>query len=77
LELAAQPPAAMREIMSIIIKGADVSQEESLRMERQAVLNTLGNTESQEGMMALWRSANLCLNKTEASREQNREIIAT
>lgn len=52
LELAAQPPIAMREIMSVIIKGADVSQEESLRMERQAVLNTMGNAESQEGMMA-------------------------
>lgn len=52
LELAAQPPTAMREILPVIIKGADLSQEESLRMERQAVLNTLGNAESQEGMMA-------------------------
>lgn len=52
VELAAQPPIAMREILPVIIKGADVSQEESLRMERQAVLNTLGNAESQEGMVA-------------------------
>ena len=52
LELAAQPPIAMSEIMPVIIKGADMSQEESLRMERQAVLNTLGNAESQEGMTA-------------------------
>lgn len=52
LELTAQPPIAMREIMPVIIKGDDMSQEESLRMERQAVLNTLGNSESQEGMMA-------------------------
>jgi len=52
LELAAQPPIAMREILPVIIKGADMSQEESLRMERQAVVNTLGNVESQEGMMA-------------------------
>ena len=51
-ELAAQPPIAMREIMPVVIKGADMSQEDSLRMERQAVLNTLGNAESQEGMMA-------------------------
>lgn len=33
-------------------KGADLSQEESLRMEREAVLNTIGGSESQEGMMA-------------------------
>jgi len=52
LELTKQPPIAMREILPVIIKGADLSQEESLRMERQAVLNTLGNAESQEGMMA-------------------------
>jgi len=52
LQLATQPPIAMREILPVIIKGADLSQEESLRMERQAVLNTLGNVESQEGMMA-------------------------
>lgn len=52
LELAAQPPTAVREILPVIIKGSDLSQEESLRMERQAVLNTLGNAESQEGMMA-------------------------
>ena len=52
LELAAQPPIAVSEIMPCIIKGSDLSQEESLRMERQAVLNTLGNEESQEGMMA-------------------------
>lgn len=52
LELAAQPAVAMREIMPVILKGADLSQEESLRMERQAVLNTLGNAENQEGMMA-------------------------
>lgn len=52
LELAAQPPLAMSEIMPCIIKGSDVSQEESLRMERQAVLNTLGSSESREGMLA-------------------------
>jgi enoyl-CoA hydratase len=52
LELAAQPPIAMSEIMPVIIKGADLSQEESLRMERLAVLNTIGNAENQEGMMA-------------------------
>jgi len=52
LELATQPPIAMSEIMPVIVKGADMSQEESLRMERQAVLNTLGNAESQEGMTA-------------------------
>jgi enoyl-CoA hydratase len=52
LELASQPANAMREIIPVIIKAADLSQEESLRMERQAVLNTLGNAESQEGMMA-------------------------
>ncbi|WP_198147013.1 enoyl-CoA hydratase/isomerase family protein [Marinobacter psychrophilus] len=52
LELTTQPPIAMREIMPVIIKGDDMSQDESFRMERQAVLNTLGNSESQEGMMA-------------------------
>ena len=51
-ELAAAPPLAVSEIMPVIIKGADLSQEESLRMERQAVLNTLGGAENQEGMMA-------------------------
>lgn len=53
LELATNaPPKAMSEIMPVIIKGADLSQEESLRMEREAVLNTIGSSESQEGMMA-------------------------
>jgi enoyl-CoA hydratase/carnithine racemase len=53
LELATNaPPIAMSEIMPVIIKGADMSQEESLRMEREAVLNTMGNAENQEGMMA-------------------------
>ena len=51
MELAAQPPIAKRESMPVIIKGADISQEESLRMESQAVLNTLVSTESQEGVM--------------------------
>lgn len=51
-ELAAAPPLAISEILPVIIKGSDLSQEESLRMERQAVLNTLGSQESQEGMMA-------------------------
>ncbi|MAZ89483.1 MAG: crotonase [Cellvibrionaceae bacterium] len=53
LELATHaPPNAISEIMPVIIKGSDLSQEESLRMEREAVLNTLGTPESQEGMMA-------------------------
>ncbi|HJP52792.1 MAG TPA: hypothetical protein QF611_17305 [Pseudomonadales bacterium] len=52
LELAAQPPIAMRDVIPVIIKGSDMSQQESLRMERQAVLNTLGNEEGQEGMTA-------------------------
>jgi len=42
----------MREIMPLIIKGGEVSQSESLRMERQAVLNTLGSKESHEGATA-------------------------
>jgi enoyl-CoA hydratase len=46
------PPLAMSEIIPVIIRGADLSQEESLRMERQAVLNTMGSEENQEGMMA-------------------------
>jgi len=50
--LAAQPPIAMRDVIPVIIKGSDMSQQESLRMERQAVLNTLGNEEGQEGMTA-------------------------
>lgn len=64
LELASQPPIAMREIMSVIIKGADISQEESLRMERQAVLNTLGNLESQEGIMAFLEKRKPVFNNT-------------
>lgn len=52
LELAAAPPLAVKEIMPVIVKGSDMSQEESLRMERQAVLNTMGSEENQEGMMA-------------------------
>ncbi|MEC8428582.1 MAG: enoyl-CoA hydratase/isomerase family protein [Pseudomonadota bacterium] len=52
LELASAPPLAVREIMPVIIKGSDLSQEESLRMERQAVLSTMGSAENQEGMMA-------------------------
>jgi enoyl-CoA hydratase len=53
LELATNlPPLAMSEIMPVILKGADMSQEESLRMEREAVINTMGSTENQEGMMA-------------------------
>lgn len=43
-------PKAMSEIMPAIIKGADLSQEEFLRMEREAVRNTLGGAESQEGI---------------------------
>ncbi len=50
--MAAQPPIAMRDVIPVIIKGSDMSQQESLRMERQAVLNTLGNEEGQEGMTA-------------------------
>jgi|TARA_B100002003_G_C14109595_1_gene533680 enoyl-CoA hydratase len=42
----------MRDVIPVIIKGSDMSQQESLRMERQAVLNTLGNEEGQEGMTA-------------------------
>ncbi len=53
LELATNaPPLAMSEIMPVIIKASDMSQEESIRMEREAVLNTLGSQENQEGMMA-------------------------
>ena len=50
--MAAQPPIAMRDVIPVIIKGSDMAQQESLRMERQAVLNTLGNEEGQEGMTA-------------------------
>ena len=50
--MAAQPAIAMSEIIPAIIKGADMSQQEALQIERQAVLNTLGNEESHEGMTA-------------------------
>ena len=42
----------MSEIIAAIIKGSDMSQQEALQIERQAVLNTLGNEESHEGMTA-------------------------
>jgi hypothetical protein len=50
--LAAQPAIAMSEIIPAIIKGSDMSQQDALQIERQAVLNTLGNEEGHERMTA-------------------------
>ncbi len=42
----------MSEIIPAIIKGSDMSQQDALQIERQAVLNTLGNEEGHERMKA-------------------------
>ena len=42
----------MSEIIPAIIKGSDMSQQDALQIERQAVLNTLGNEEGHERMTA-------------------------
>ena len=53
--LAAQPAIAMSEIIPAIIKGSDMSEKDALQIERQAVLNTLGNEEGREGKTAFLR----------------------
>ena len=51
-QLAALSAIAMSEIILAIIRGSDMSQQDALQIERQAVLHTLGNEEGWEGMTA-------------------------
>jgi enoyl-CoA hydratase/carnithine racemase len=51
-ELAAQPAAAVRGMLDVIVGSEDRSLEQLLQAERKAVLDTFGTPDQQEGMMA-------------------------
>jgi enoyl-CoA hydratase len=51
-ELAAQPALAVRGMLGALVGSHDKTLEELLQAERKAVHETLGSTDSQEGMMA-------------------------
>lgn len=51
-ELAAQPAAAIRGVMSVVVGSEDRTHEELLQAERAAVHATLFSADAQEGVMA-------------------------
>jgi len=51
-ELAAQPAAAMRGMLGVIVGSEDRTLDELVAAERQVVLNTLNTADAQEGMQA-------------------------
>ena len=51
-ELAAQPAAAVRGMLDVIVGSEDRSLVQLLQAERKAVLDTFGTPDQQEGMMA-------------------------
>ena len=56
--MAALSAIAMSEIILAIIQGSDMSQQDALQIERQAVLNTLDNEEGHERTTAFLQKRN-------------------
>ncbi len=51
-ELAAMPAGAVAGVLRCVVGGAEKSLDEALRLEREAVLATMGTPDQQEGMRA-------------------------
>ena len=56
--MAALSAIALSEIILAIIQGSDMSQQDALQIERQAVLNTLDNEEDHERTTAFLQKRN-------------------
>lgn len=62
-ELAAQPALAVRGVLDVVVGSADRSLEQLLEAEREAVKNTMGSADIQEGMMAFLEKRKPVFNK--------------
>jgi enoyl-CoA hydratase len=62
-ELAAQPAAAVKGVMNVVVGSEDRNLEALLKAERAAVLNTFGTADQQEGMLAFLEKRKPVFNK--------------
>jgi enoyl-CoA hydratase/carnithine racemase len=62
-ELAAQPAAAVKGVMNMVVGSEDRSLDELLQAEREAVISTFGTPEQEEGMLAFLEKRKPVFNK--------------
>ncbi|MDG1065147.1 MAG: enoyl-CoA hydratase-related protein [Luminiphilus sp.] len=62
-ELAAQPAATVKGVMTVVVGSEDRNLEALLKAERTAVLNTFGTADQQEEMLAFLEKRKPVFNK--------------
>jgi len=62
-ELAAQPAAAVKGVMNVVVGSEDRDLDALLKAERDAVMATFGTPDQQEGMMAFLEKRKPVFNK--------------